>query len=81
MTKREIELASAGWERRFIASEPRLSEMAEMYREIGFEVILEPLSPKEEMNGQDCGESGCTVCLDAERDKYRVIFTRPEGQR
>jgi len=49
--KREEELVAAGWERRFIACEPRLSEMVEMYKEIGFEVILEPLPSKEEKLG------------------------------
>ena len=41
--KREDELVAAGWERRFIACEPRLSEMVATYKEIGFEVLLEPL--------------------------------------
>ena len=48
--KREDELIAAGWERRFIACEPRLSEMVAMYKEIGFEVLLEPLPSKEEMD-------------------------------
>jgi ribosomal protein S18 acetylase RimI-like enzyme len=41
MTKREEELLAAGWERRFIATEPRLREAIELYEEIGFEVLLE----------------------------------------
>jgi hypothetical protein len=76
MTKREDELISAGWEKRFIASEPRLSEMVEMYVEIGFEVHLEPLPTKEETEAHECEESGCTVCFDLDRDRYRIIFTR-----
>jgi hypothetical protein len=36
MTKREQELADAGWERRFIASEPRLARQWAL-RSIGFE--------------------------------------------
>jgi len=74
--KREDELISAGWERRFIACEPRLSEMVEMYKEIGFEVHLEPLPSKEEMDQAGCEESGCTACYDAAPEKYRIIFTR-----
>lgn len=76
MTKREEELLNSGWERRFIASEPRLSEMVEMYKEIGFEVHLEPLPSKEELDVQGCEDSGCTVCFNMDRDRYRIIFTR-----
>ncbi len=78
--KREEELIKAGWERRFIACEPRLSEMVEMYREIGFEVHLEPLPAKEELEAEGtsgCKESGCTACFDADPERYRIIFTKP----
>jgi hypothetical protein len=74
--KREDELIAAGWERRFIACEPRLSEMVEMYREIGFEVLLEPLPSKDEIDQSGCEESGCTACFDVDPDRYRIIFTR-----
>ena len=77
---REEELISAGWEKRFIACEPRLSEMADTYRDIGFEVLLEPLPTKEELDAQgcgtSCGEKECTVCYDADTARYRIIFTR-----
>ena len=77
---REEELIRAGWEKRFIASEPRLSEMADMYREIGFEVLLEPLPAKEEAAepgcGSSCSEKECTVCYDADTARYRIIYTR-----
>ncbi len=76
MTKREEELANSGWERRFIACEPRLSEMVEMYKEIGFDVHLEPLPSRDETDAQGCEENGCTVCFDFDRDRYRIIFTR-----
>jgi hypothetical protein len=82
---REEELIRAGWEKRFIACEPRLSEMADMYREIGFEVLLEPLPTKEEIEAQDCGtscdEKGCTVCYGADTTRYRIIFTRRKEER
>jgi hypothetical protein len=74
--KREDELIKDGWERRFVACEPRLSEMAEMYKEIGFEVLLEPLPPKEEVDAESCEASDCTACFDVDRDRYRIIFTR-----
>jgi len=76
---REEELIAAGWEKRFVACEPRLSEMVEIYDEIGFEVHLEPLPSKEEMDAISCEASGCTACFDADRERYRIIFTRPAG--
>ena len=75
MTKREEELEGLGWEKRFIADEPRLTEMKELYESIGFDVILEPLPSKEEM--ANCTESGCTACLDLDPSKYRTIYTKP----
>ncbi len=74
MTKREEELLGQGWEKRFFADEPRLSEMKEMYESIGFEVLLEPLPSKEELAA--CAQDGCTACLDVNPDKYRTIYTR-----
>ncbi len=76
--KREEELIKAGWEKRFVACEPRLSEMADMYREIGFEVHLEPLPSKEEREaeGSSCKEKECTACFEVNTERYRIIFTR-----
>lgn len=75
--KREEELIQAGWEKRFIACEPRLSEMVEMYRSIGFEVRLESLPTKEERESEGgCASEGCTACLDVDPERYRIIFTR-----
>jgi hypothetical protein len=82
--KREDELIQAGWERRFIACEPRLSEMAEMYEEIGLKVLLEPLPTKEEMETEDtkaCTDSGCSICFDVDKERYRIIFTKPAGNK
>lgn len=79
MTKREEELVSQGWEKRFLADEPRLSEMKELYESIGFEVLLEPLPPKEELSG--CAESGCTACLDLDPARYRTIYTRVKSDK
>jgi hypothetical protein len=73
---REDDLVRAGWERRFVSCEPRLSGTAELYESLGLEVLLEPLPPKEELETGNCETSGCTVCFDTDRDKYRIIFTR-----
>ncbi len=61
-------LVLEGWERQNTLDEPRLSEVAEMYRETGFEVRIEPFDPDK--------ESGCTECLRASAEKYKTIYTR-----
>jgi sulfur carrier protein ThiS len=66
--KTRAELEAEGWERGFVADEPRLSEAAETYREIGLEVLLLPVT-------EDDAE--CTACLRADPGRYRVIYTRP----
>lgn len=67
MTRQE-ELTKAGWEKKSVADEPRLSEIAEMYKEIGFEVHLESFNPDE--------EPGCIDCMKKSPETYKVIYTR-----
>lgn len=70
---REQELISQGWTKQSILDEPRLSEIVQEYRDLGFEVHLEPLDP------QGCQESdGCTVCFQNPEvaAQFKVIFTR-----
>ncbi len=55
-----------GWVRQFTATEPRLSEMVELYQSLGLEVRLGPATPEP---GQDC-----TACLVDNRVK--TIYTR-----
>lgn len=76
MTKREEELVAEGWERRFVATEPRLGEAVELYESIGFDVLLEPLPTEEELESAVCEERGCTACFDVDRERYRIIYTR-----
>jgi MinD superfamily P-loop ATPase len=78
VTERERKLMKEGWERRFFASEPRLSEMAELYEETGFDVHLEPLSAVEEPNKTNEECQGCNICFEGCEDEYKVIFTRPK---
>lgn len=66
---RDEELRAQGWTRQFLADEPRLSEAVDLYRSLGLEVHLEPLSPAEG------GE--CRSCLEADLERFRVIYTRP----
>ncbi|MDP3047144.1 MAG: hypothetical protein Q8O07_06670, partial [Chloroflexota bacterium] len=56
----------AGWTRRFTASEPRLSEMAALYRSLGLEVRLGEATPEP---GQEC--LACVLDPSA-----RTIYTR-----
>lgn len=77
MSKRDEILKKEGWTRQFIASEPRLSEMVETYKAIGFEVRLEPVLTGEDAKEDDCKE--CRICFEGEpKDKYMVVYTRPK---
>ena len=64
---REDELRKLGWEKRFTIDEPRLSDMVEQYKELGFEVLLEPV---------DTSSEECTTCITAFHDHYKTIYTR-----
>jgi hypothetical protein len=64
---REDELKNEGWEKRFTMDEPRLSEMTDQYKELGFEVLLEPV---------DFSSEECTDCMAADPKRYKTIYTR-----
>ena len=61
-------LLAEGWERRSILDEPRLSEVVEMYRDLGFEVKVVDLKP--EML------AGCDTCIVGPTETYKVVYTR-----
>ena len=65
--KTEAELLDQGWQRCFIADEPRLSEAVETYEELGFEVKLVPVSP---------GDAECTECMMQTPERFKMIYTR-----
>ena len=67
MTRQE-ELEGQGWERRTTYDEPRLSEIVEIYKEMGFEVHVEPFHPEE--------EPGCITCMKDHPELYKTIYTR-----
>jgi hypothetical protein len=75
--KREDELIREGWTRRFVTSEPRLSEAVELYRSMGNEVHLEPLPL---VNGDSADEESqeCRTCFKGFEDQYKIIYTRPQ---
>ena len=64
----EDSLEREGWTRRSIMDEPRLSEAADTYRALGYEVRLVELTPDT--------MGGCTVCLEGNPDVYKIIYTR-----
>jgi hypothetical protein len=70
MTRQE-ELTCQGWKRQATYDEPRLSEMADMYKNIGLEVHLEPFHADE--------EPGCTGCMAIMPDQYKTIYTRKKS--
>ena len=66
---KENELCLAGWTKQSTHDEPRLSDVAEVYLEMGMEVHLEPFNPDE--------EKGCIECMRISPEKYKTIYTRP----
>ncbi len=69
--KRSQQLILEGWEKRATYDEPRLSEMVEMYKEIGFEVLMEPFSPED--------EPGCAECMKDSPQQYKTVYTRKKS--
>jgi hypothetical protein len=69
MSKIGNESKNSDWIRRNTSDEPRLSELVEMYEELGFEVKIKDFDPGE--LHEDCGE-----CMAANPGKYKVIYTR-----
>jgi hypothetical protein len=58
-----------GWERRFIADGARAEEMMELYRELGFEVVADPV--RAEQMGDDCQDCQILIILN-----FKTIYTR-----
>ena len=72
MSKRE-ELERQGWERRTVESEPRLSELVALYRELGFEVRLEPVDLDE------LPSEACNRCYLVRSERFKTLYTRRLG--
>ncbi|GAB4439532.1 MAG: hypothetical protein OHK0040_11050 [bacterium] len=66
--KRE-ELEKAGFEKRGVYDEPRLSEILEMYKEANFEVVV--------LDYEEADDAVCSACLDNEqKGRYKVVYTK-----
>ena len=67
----EEKLIKEGWEKRATYDDPRLSEMVEMYKKIGLEVLLEPINAE--------NEDGCTGCMQLFPEQFKTIYTRQKS--
>ena len=61
-------LISEGWQKQATYDDPRLSEMVDMYQEIGLAVHLEPFNA--------ANEKSCTGCMELLPDQFKTIYTR-----
>lgn len=67
-----------GWERRFVADPARAREVAELYRDAGFEVMT--LVARSGDLAVDQRLAGCASCWLATASGFQVIYTRrPPG--
>lgn len=73
LSSREKVLNADGWERNCIVDEPRLSEIVELHKELGFEVHLEPVS------SCLCTEHTCTTCFHENPKRFKIIYIRRPG--
>lgn len=67
--KNDDELQKDGWIKRTILDEPRLSEVTDLYKSLGFEVLLEPVDP--EAFGAECSK-----CIREQCDKFSTVYVR-----
>lgn len=58
-----------GWEHRFVAAGARADEMVDLYRELGYEVVADPVMTH-------TLEDGCVACFSSGGEQYRSIYTR-----
>jgi len=66
--KLDIPIRGKDWEKGFTVEENRVNEYVELYESIGYEVRVEPATPDEM---EDCQE-----CLKADFDNLRTIYIK-----
>lgn len=66
------ELRRAGWIKRTTIGEPRLSEIVELYRSLGYEVQVEPVRLEEL-------DEDCRRCYVNEVDEIKTVYVRKKG--
>ena len=57
------------WVRRNVTDEPRLSELVELYKSLGYEIMLKDFIP-----GEQADE--CSECMVSFPERYKIIYTR-----
>lgn len=70
----EDALLKDGWVRQTTIGEPRLSEIVQNYKAMGFEVHVEEFKT---------GGEGCNTCFDAGRElgfEYGTVYVRKSGE-
>ena len=65
----EKELEEEGWVKQTTIGEPRLSEIVELYKSLGYEVRLEPVKLGEL-------DEECRKCYELEEDKVKTVYVR-----
>lgn len=63
-----LEAGIKGWTLRGIYDDPRLTELASLYEDLGFRVHLAPCT--------SALVSGCKECLKHTPEKYKVLYTK-----
>ena len=66
--KSKSQLQEEGWTQASLTGGHHLERTVEMYRELGLEIYLEEIDPKE------CGQ--CTSCFEEGKEKMFRIYTR-----
>jgi hypothetical protein len=64
----ELNPTESGWKKEGIFDEPRLSEVTELYREIGMEVLVAPVALAE--------MDGCTECMKTDLSRFKTVYTK-----
>ena len=65
----ERKLEKEGWVKQTTIGEPRLSEIVELYRSLGYEVRLEPVTLDEL-------DEECRKCYEGEIDKVKTVYIK-----
>ena len=65
-------LEKEGWIKRTTIGEPRLSEIIELYKSLGYEVRVEP-AKLEEL------DEDCKRCYENEADEVKTVYVRKKG--
>ena len=66
---RQKELEKEGWVKQTTIGEPRLSEIVQLYRSLGYEVHIEPVKLDEL-------DEECRSCYESEIDEVKTVYIK-----